>query len=278
MNEIFLTVLNMSLMASYVILLVMLMRLLLKKAPKFISYVIWSVAAFRLIIPFSFESMYSLMPRNTNAVTISPDIIYQQSPQINSGIEAVDSFVNNSLPSAAVGASANPLQIYVEIGAYIWGLGIITLLIYSLVSVLLLKRQLKGAQLIEKNIFEANNLKTPFVLGLINPKIYLPVGLSKEEQNYILIHEQTHIYRKDHIIKILAFLIVSIHWFNPLVWIAFILMSRDMELSCDERVLKVMDVITQGYGTPGMLERYGNEFTAAMELYKKQCCVLYSNA
>jgi len=241
MSELFLTVLNMSLTASYVILFVIIVRLLLKKAPKFISYVLWGVVAFRLIIPFSFESVFSLMPRNTNAVPIPHEIIYQQSPKINSGIEVVDSFVNNSLPAPTIEASVNPLQIYVEIGAYIWVFGIIALLVYSLVSVLLLKRQLKGAQLIEKNIFEANNLKTPFLLGLIRPKIYLPVGLNGEERSYILLHEQTHIHRKDHIIKTLAFLIVSIHWFNPLVWIAFILMSTDMELSCDERVLKVMN-------------------------------------
>lgn len=197
MNELFLTVLNMSLTASYVILFVIPVRLLLKKAPKAVSYALWSVVAFRLVLPFSFESIFSLMPRNTNTVPIPHDIIYQQSPQINSGIEAVDSFVNQSLPAPAVGASANPLQIYVEIGSYIWVLGIIALLVYSLVSVLLLKRQLKGARLLEKNISEAKNLRTPFVLGLINPRIYLPVGLSKEEQNYILIHEQTHIRRKD---------------------------------------------------------------------------------
>jgi beta-lactamase regulating signal transducer with metallopeptidase domain len=241
MSELFLTVLNMSLTASYVILFVIIVRLLLKKAPKFISYVLWGVVAFRLIIPFSFESMFSLIPRNANAVPIPHDIIYQQTPQINSRIEAVDPFVSQSLPAPTAGASANPFQIYVEIGAYIWVFGIIALLVYSLVSILILKRQLKSAQLIEKNIFQVHNLQTPFVLGLVRPKIYLPVGLSKEEQNYILIHEQTHIHRKDHIIKIIAFLIVSIHWFNPLVWIAFVLMSTDMELSCDERVLKVMD-------------------------------------
>lgn len=241
MSELFLTVLNMSLTASYVILFVIIVRLLLKKAPKFISYALWSVAAFRLIIPFSFESMFSLMPRNTNAVSIPYDIIYQQNPQINSGIEAVDSFVNNLLPAPTVGASVNPLQIYAEIGAYIWILGIIALIVYSLVSVLLLKRQLKAAQLIEKNIFEAHNLQTPFVLGLISPKIYLPAGLSKEERDYILLHEQTHIHRNDHIIKVSAFVILSFHWFNPLVWTAFRLMSTDMELSCDERVLREMN-------------------------------------
>jgi len=241
MNELFLTVLNMSLTASYVILIVIFVRLLLKKAPKAVSYALWGVAAFRLTIPFSFESILSLMPRDTNTVPIPYDIVYQQSPQINSGIKAVDSFVSRSLPAPAVGASANPLQIYLEIGAYIWVLGIIALLVYSFISVLRLRRQLEGARLIEKNIFEAKNIRTPFVLGIINPRIYLPVGLSKEEQNYILIHEQTHIRRKDHIIKTIAFLIVSIHWFNPLVWIVFNLMNTDMELSCDERVLKVMN-------------------------------------
>ncbi len=241
MSELFLYVLNMSLTASYVILFVIFVRLLLKKAPKVISYALWGVVAFRLIIPFSFESKFSLMPRNTSAVPIPHDIIYQQSPQINSGIEIVDSFVSSSLPTPAFGASANPLQIYIGIGAYIWVLGIIALLVYSLVSILILKGQLKSAQLIEKNIFEAKNLKTPFVLGLIRPKIYLPVGLNVEERSYILLHEQTHIYRKDHIIKVLAFLTLSIHWFNPLVWIAFMLMGTDMELSCDERVLKEMN-------------------------------------
>ncbi len=238
MSELFLTVLNTSLTASYVIIFVILIRLLLKKSPKVISYALWGVVAFRLTIPFSFESMLSLMPRNTNVVPIPHDIIYQQSPQINSGIGVVDTLVNNSLPAPTIGASVNPLQIYLEIGAYIWALGIIELLVYSFVSILILKRQLENSRLIEENIFEAKNLKTPFVLGLIKPKIYLPVGLNDTERSYILLHEQIHIKRKDHIIKVLSFLILSVHWFNPLVWIAFILMSKDMELSCDERVLK----------------------------------------
>lgn len=240
MSDLFLAVLNMSLIASYVILVVMLVRLLLKKAPKVISYALWAVVALRLIIPFSFESAVSLMPRNMNPVPFPQDIIYQQNPQINSGIEAVDVFISESLSTQTVGASVNPLQIYVGIGAYIWIIGIISLIVYSLVSIWLLKRQLKDAQLIERNILQAKNLQTPFVLGLIRPKIFLPEGLSGEERGYILLHEQTHIQRKDHLIKILAFLIVAIHWFNPLVWIAFRLMSTGMELSCDEKVLKEM--------------------------------------
>lgn len=183
MSELFITVLNMSLTASYVILFVILIRLLLKKAPKVISYALWAEVAFRLIIPFSFESIFSLMPRNSNTVPIPYDIMYQQSPKINSRIEVLDTFVSNSLPAPTVGASVNLLQIYTEIGAYIWVLGIIVLLV-----------------------------KTPFVLGFTKPKIYVPVGLSEEESTFIILHEQTHIHRTDHIIKVLAFIILSVHW------------------------------------------------------------------
>ncbi|NLM75248.1 MAG: DUF4825 domain-containing protein [Clostridiaceae bacterium] len=238
MSELFLSVLNMSLRASYVILFVILVRLLLKKAPKYISYCLWSVVAFRLIVPFSFESVISLMPRNTNTVPILYDNIYQQSTGINSRVEVLDTFINQALSEPAIETGVNSLQIYVKIGAYIWISGIIILFIYSIISILRLKRLLKDSQLIEHNIFVAENLRTPFVLGLIRPRIYLPGGLNTEERNYILLHEQIHIQRKDHIIKILAFLILSVHWFNPLVWVAFRLMSTDMELSCDERVLK----------------------------------------
>lgn len=241
MIELFLSTLNMSLTAGYVIIFVMFIRLLLKKAPKVISYALWGVVAFRLIIPFSFESIFSLLPRNTNTIPITHDIIYQQIPQVNTRIEGVESFVNGTLSEPIIESSLNPLRIYIEIGAYIWILGMIALLIYSIVSILILKKQLKSAELTEQNIYEAENLKTPFVIGFIRPKIYLPAGLSIEERSYILLHEQTHLHRKDYIVKILAFIILSMHWFNPLVWIAFRLMSTDMELSCDERVLKEMN-------------------------------------
>ncbi|WP_058486473.1 M56 family metallopeptidase [Defluviitalea phaphyphila] len=227
MEKLFISVLNMSFTASYAILLVILVRLLLKKAPKFISYILWSVVAFLLIIPFSFESMFSLIPRNINIISNSYDVLNQQNLQVNTEIETIDSSISNLLFENIIKSDTNPLQIYIKIGAYIWILGIIALLIYSIVSILILKNKLKNAQLIEENVYQVENLKTPFVFGLIRPKIYLPAGLSKEEQSYILIHEKIHIQRKDYIIKILAFLILSIHWFNPLVWIAFKLMSTD---------------------------------------------------
>ena len=243
MIDLFIAILNMSLKASYVILIVMFIRLLLKKAPKFISYAIWSVVAFRLIIPFSFESIFSMIPEKMNSNPIPRDIVYQITPQIKTGIEVVDNIVNinSSLPTPSAVASVNPMQVLLQIGSCLWVLGIAAFLIYSLVSVIRLKRRLKEAQLLEDNIFEANHIQTPFVLGVIKPKIYLPTGLNHEERAYIVLHEQTHIRRTDHVIKVIAFTILSIHWFNPLVWIAFVLMSKDMELSCDEHVLKEMN-------------------------------------
>ena len=238
MSGLFISILNMSIKASYIIVFIMLLRLGLKKAPKIISYVLWSLVGFRLIIPISFESIFSLIPQKISSGLIPQDIIYQESPQINSGIATLDSFVNKSLPSLSLGASVNPLQVYAEIGAYIWIIGMFILLIYGLVSVLLLKKQLKSAQLIDDNIFQAENLQTPFVLGFLQAKIYLPAGLKEEEKAYIVLHEKSHIHRKDHLVKIFGFLLLSLHWFNPLVWLSFILMSRDMELSCDERVLR----------------------------------------
>ena len=172
MSELFLSVLNMSLRASYVILFVILVRLLLKKAPKYISYCLWSVVAFRLIVPFSFESVISLMPRNTNTVPILYDNIYQQSTGINSRVEVLDTFINQALSEPAIETGVNSLQIYVKIGAYIWISGIIILFIYSIISILRLKRLLKDSQLIEHNIFVAENLRTPFVLGLITQNIF----------------------------------------------------------------------------------------------------------
>lgn len=240
MNQLFTSVLNMSLTASYVILFVIVIRLFLKKAPKVISYALWGVVAFRLIIPFSFESVFSFMPRDMGSMLISePNIL--QSSQVNNGVGMIDTFLNNSSVVSNVKESKNQLQIMTEAGSCIWLAGVIVLLGYSMISSLKLNRKLKGASLIKNNIYEMEKLKTPFVFGITRPKIYLPVGIGSEEQRFVIMHEQTHIHRKDHLIKVIAFLILSIHWFNPLVWISYTLMSIDMELSCDEHVLKEMN-------------------------------------
>lgn len=235
-EQLFLQILNMSFTAGIVIIMILLIRLPLKKAPRIFSYALWSVALFRLLCPVSFESLFSLLP--TNANPISRDIVYEAVPQIDTGIAVINQAVNSSLPPATPYASVNPLQIWVFVGSLIWIAGMAAMLVYSLVSLFLLKRRLKGTQQEEKDVFCSGRIATPFVLGLIRPKIYLPAGLMPEERQYILLHEQTHIHRLDHLIKLAGFLALCVHWFNPLVWAAFFLSGRDMEMSCDEAVIQ----------------------------------------
>lgn len=236
LDNLFLQILNMSFTASIVILFVLGARLLLKKVPKIFSYALWSVVLFRLVCPFSFESLISLLPNNP--APISDKILYAQTPQINTGITAIDNTVNATLPVPAFGASVNPMQIWMFIGEIIWLAGIAVLLLYSVVSLIQLQNRLKSEVHDKENVYLAEHLATPFVLGVIRPRIYLPAALSPEEKQYILLHEQIHIRRFDHVVRVLSFIVLSIHWFNPLVWVAFFLCGKDMEMSCDEAVIK----------------------------------------
>lgn len=239
-ERMFINVLNMSLTASYVILFVLVARLLLKKAPKIFSYALWGVVLIRLLCTFSFESVVSLIP--VNRTPIPHDIIYSQVPQISTGVTVVDNMINPALPAPIdVGASINPIQVWIFIGVIIWILGIIAMAVYSMISFIKLKGSLITSTPLKDNIYLADHITTPFVLGVIKPNIYIPSSLLENEQNYIIRHEQCHIKRLDHITRILGFIAVAIHWFNPLVWIAFVLSGKDMELSCDEAVMKSMD-------------------------------------
>ncbi|GAB6109978.1 M56 family metallopeptidase [Fusibacter bizertensis] len=242
MDAIFLRVINMSLMGSYVILIVLVARLLLRKAPKIFSYALWSAVLFRLISPFSFESFFSLIKMNSNP--IPSDIVYSKIPQINSGLNFLDRIANPILATqeAAPYASINPMQISILIGEFIWVVGIAILLSYSLMSLIRLRGHLVGAVKWRENIYLVDHITTPFVMGVVHPKIYLPSTLSVQEQKYIILHEQIHIKRYDHIVKIIAFLVLCVHWFNPLAWLAFILSNKDREMSCDERVMKQMKI------------------------------------
>lgn len=235
-EKIFLQILNMSFTACFVIILVLIARLFLKKSPKVLSYALWGVVLFRLICPFSFESMFSLLPAKTNP--ISQDIVYAPIPTIDTGIPAINHTVNQLLPAATPAASVNPLQIWVFIGSAVWLLGIAILLIYSISSLLKLQKRLKNAVHKKDNIYLAEHLDTPFVMGIIRPKIYLPISLTEGEKRYILLHEQMHIKRFDHVVKIVSFFLLCLHWFNPLVWMAFFISGKDMEMSCDEAVIK----------------------------------------
>jgi len=234
-STLFLTVLNMSLTGAFVITVICLVRQLFKKAPKVISYALWAVVGFRLVFPFSIEIVFSLMP--FNSAPIPTAIVMQPVPHIDSGIPFVNAGVNSVFPVTTPYYSVSPLQIWITIGAWIWLLGVAALVIYGVVSFIVLKRKMQKSVWKALNIYEADNIKSPFVLGIISPKIFLPIGLSGCEQRYILLHEQTHIRRYDHVIKFLAYFILCLHWFNPLVWLAFWLMGADMEMSCDERVM-----------------------------------------
>ncbi len=240
MSSMFITVLNMSLTASYSALAIILVRQLIRKAPKVFSYALWAVVLFRMVCPVSFESVLSLLPGQTRA--IPQNMVSSQSPVIATGIGSIDNAVNrtvaSSLPPVNPAASVNPTGVLLEAGAAIWLLGIALLLCYGAVSYFRLKARLSTATIAGDNIYETDMIKTAFVMGFINPRIYVPTGLSKKELDYILKHEQTHIRRRDYIIKPVAYLAVIFHWFNPLMWLSYYFMVKDMEMSCDESVMR----------------------------------------
>lgn len=236
LNKIFLQILNMSFTGGIVILFVLLARVFLKRAPKIFSYALWSVVLFRLICPFSFESIFSLLPVKANP--IKQNIVYMQIPQIDTGSVLINDSVNAILPAGTLSGSVNPLQIWVFVGSVIWIMGIALLLAYSIASLIQLKKQVKFAAPYKDNILLSQTIETAFVLGIFHPKIYLPASLTNRQREYILLHEQTHIKRFDHVVKIANFFILALHWFNPLAWIAFFESGKDMEMSCDEAVVK----------------------------------------
>ncbi|WDV45163.1 M56 family metallopeptidase [Clostridiaceae bacterium M8S5] len=238
MDQLFLQILDMSITTSYVILFVIVARFLLKKTPKIFSYALWLVVLFRFLCPFSFESIFSLIPANTQ--TVPQNIMYSNSPQVNSGITVINQVVKSSTSASDVSAKMSSTQFWFTLAELVWVLGVIVLLVYSIFTAIKLYRKLKSAKFISDNIYEVASIKTPFVFGIIKPKIYLPNNLNEHERAYILKHEQTHIKRYDYIVKPLAYFALCIHWFNPLAWVAFFLMCEDMELSCDESVIKQM--------------------------------------
>ncbi|WRS28485.1 M56 family metallopeptidase [Oscillospiraceae bacterium MB08-C2-2] len=236
LDQFFFKILNMSFTGSIVILFVLLTRLLLKKIPKVFSYALWSVVLFRLICPFSFESVFSLLP--TKASPIAQDIVYMQTPKIDTGVAIINSTVNEFLPAATPYASMNPLQFWLFIGSTVWVTGTVFMLSYSLLSLWSLTKKLENAIPYQNSIYLSDQIHTAFVLGVFRPKIYLPYRLSDGQREHILLHEQTHIKRFDHLVKLISFFVLCLHWFNPLVWVAFFASGKDMEMSCDEAVVK----------------------------------------
>ena len=241
LSEAFLKILNMSISAGWLVLAVVLLRPVLKKAPRWICVLLWGLVAIRLICPFSMESVLSLIP---SAEIISPEIMMDQTPEISTGIGSVDTVLNPVITQTFApdpAASANPLQILIPAAAVVWLAGIAVMLIYTAISYILLRRKVATAVLLRNNIYQSENVDAPFVLGIIRPKIYLPFKLNGENPEYVIAHEQAHIRRKDHWWKPLGFLLLALHWFNPLLWLGYILLCRDIELACDEKVISRMD-------------------------------------
>ena len=243
---------NMSLTASVAIVLVILLRLLLKKAPKVISYALWGVVLFRLLCPVSIGSNFSVYnlfdapAQESGTITsvieyVPSNIVHTEYPSVALPVPGISDVINEALPQGQEQLVADPLEAPMSFATYAWMIGVLVMAIYSIVSYIRLRRKLSVVVPLRDNIFIADDIKSPFVVGLFRPKIYLPCNLGDKEQEYIILHEQHHIKRLDHVMKALAFLALAIHWFNPLVWVAFILASKDMEMSCDEAVIRKVD-------------------------------------
>ncbi len=242
MEKLFIQAVNLSISASWLVLAVLMLRFLLKKAPKWLNMALWSLVAVRLLLPFSWESVLSLLP---SAQTIPEGFITDPNPGINSGLPAVDQLVNPMLQqqfTPAPGASANPLQIWTAVLSVLWLAGIGLMLLYTLVTYLRLRHRVRTAVLLSGNLYQSEAVSSPFVLGLIRPRIYLPFCVKEEDLAYVVAHEKAHIARRDHWWKPLGFVLLSIYWFNPVLWVAYIFLCRDIELACDERVIRDRDM------------------------------------
>ena len=241
MSGLFLNIVNMSISASWIVLVVLLLRFLLKKAPKWITVLLWGIVAVRLICPFSFESTMSLMP-SAQTISKTPD---SPRPHFESGVAIVDNQVNEYLQGSYFEGVTRPEGHFVDITtifAVVWVLGVIALLIYTFISYLRVKNKIGTAVLLRDNIFQSENVVSPFVLGIIKPKIYLPFNMNEQDMEHVIAHENAHIRRKDHLWKPLGFLILTLHWFNPLMWLGYVLLCRDIELACDEKVVKELNI------------------------------------
>ena len=242
MSVIFLKLLNLSISASWLVLVVLVLRLVLKRAPKWVNVLLWGMVALRLMLPFSIESALSLIP---SAETLSPEVVqFDPAPTITSGVELIDNAVNPSLSesfAAAPLASVNLLYVWTYLAGWVWLIGLAAMLLYALVSYLRLRRRVSASIPLRENIYVCDEVASPFILGILRPRIYLPSALDEAQRGSVLSHERAHLARRDHWWKPLGFALLAVYWFNPLLWLAYTLLCRDIELACDERVLCGMD-------------------------------------
>lgn len=241
MDDVFLKLVNLSISASWLILAVLVLRVVLKKAPKWVMPLLWGVVALRLVCLFSIESALSLIP---SAETIPSEIVTETREPVLYEQATLDIVTNPTLPSAAevpVGVSRQQAQVDFNIYSILWLAGMAALLVHALVSAGKLKRKLATAILLRDNIYESEFVDSPFVFGVVKPNIYLPMHMDEGTAAYVIAHECAHLARRDHWWKVLGYLVLALHWFNPLVWVAYILFCRDIELACDEKVVRGLD-------------------------------------
>ena len=267
MSVIFLKLLNLSISASWLVLVVLVLRLVLKRAPKWVDVLLWGMVALRLMLPFSIESALSLIP---SAETLSPEVVqFDPAPTITSGVELIDNAVNPSLSesfAAAPLASVNLLYVWTYLAGWVWLIGLAAMLLYALVSYLRLRRRVSASIPLRENIYVCDEVASPFILGILRPRIYLPDSLRGAARQAVLLHEQTHIRRGDPLTKPLFYAAVCLHWFNPLAWLAFRGFERDMEAACDEAAVQdrplpersaycetLLQFAVQGQRVPGSL-------------------------
>ena len=315
MEQIFLTVLNMSLAAGVVIAVVLLARLLLRRAPKKWSYLLWSAVAFRLCCPISFKAAFSVFrlkplqgaatavtdtAGRTSAITYIPHITAPATAPVTAPAAPVTTPavpvtpvapvapvtptapvapvapvtpVTPSTPVTSVPGAAEAVQsatdlmtVLTWVALCLWIAGIAAMIGYSVYSYVKMRRLVREACLVRDNIYETDNIRTPFILGMWRPRIYVPMGLLEEQLAYVLAHEGYHLRRRDHIIKTLSYLLLAVHWFNPLVWLAFHLMVKDMEMSCDEKVLGLREGANRAYSSTLLSFATASRFPAATPL------------
>lgn len=240
MEAVFLKLVNMSIAASWVVLAVIVLRSCFPKAPKAIRCVLWAMVGVRLVCPVSIQSVMSMIP---SAETVSPDILYAQAPVIDSGVSAINRVINPVLSASFTPdptASANPLQIWTFAASIVWVTGLTALLVYAAISYIRLRSRVRAAVALSADVWVGDEVKTPFILGIFQPRIYLPSDLDDAQVSAVLAHEYAHLRRRDHWWKPLGFLLLAIYWFQPLLWVAYLLLCRDIELACDERVVREM--------------------------------------
>lgn len=242
MAAVFLKLLNLSISASWLVLAVLVLRLISKRSPKWMNVLLWGIVALRLVLPFSIESALSLIP---SAETVSPAAVqFDPAPTITSGVSIIDNAVNPSLSehfAAVPTASVNPLYVWAYLAGWVWLIGLGAMLLYALVSYLRLRRRVSVSLPVQDHIYLCDAISSPFILGVVKPHIYLPSGLDEVQRQNVLAHEQAHLARRDHWWKPLGFALLAVYWFNPVLWLAYTLLCRDIELACDERVIRTMD-------------------------------------